>query len=136
MTIRNNNRRGFTLIEMLVVVLILATLMAVALPLYLSSVKDASKKTCRSNMQSISNAAQAWKVKTRATDFSGLTAISMLAGDLGNTPTCPDAGTYALITTGTTKDADNKDATVPAGGLGVTCTATDHGGFIPGVTAN
>ena len=51
------NKKGFTLVELLVVVLILATLLAVALPLYLSSVADSSKKTCRANMQSIANAA-------------------------------------------------------------------------------
>jgi prepilin-type N-terminal cleavage/methylation domain-containing protein len=51
----NSRRRGFTLVELLVVVLILATLMAVALPLYLSSVSDSGTKTCRANMQTISN---------------------------------------------------------------------------------
>ena len=41
-------RSAFTLIELLVVVLILAVLMAVSIPLYLSAVADAQKKTCRS----------------------------------------------------------------------------------------
>ena len=56
--------RGFTLIELLVVILILAILMAIALPLYLRAVRDSEKQTCRSNMQTIANAAQAWKVRS------------------------------------------------------------------------
>ena len=136
MIIRRNSRKGFTLVELLVVVLILAILMAVALPLYLNSIKDASKKSCRSNMQSIANAAQAYKVQKRAADYSGITISTSLLGDLGAVPKCPDSGTYAIITTGSTTDADGASVTVPTGGFAVTCTASGHGGFVPGVTTN
>jgi len=56
-------RSGFTLIELLVVILILAILMAIALPLYLRAVKDSERQTCRSNMQTIAIACQAYKVR-------------------------------------------------------------------------
>jgi type IV pilus assembly protein PilA len=130
----NHRFRGFTLVELLVVVLILATLMAVALPLYLSSVADSATKTCRANMQSIANAAQSWKVKNRAIDFTGLT-ISALTPDLGATPSCPSGGTYALVLTGTVPDYNGTAQTIPTGGLGVTCTFAGHNGFIPGIMA-
>jgi prepilin-type N-terminal cleavage/methylation domain-containing protein len=57
-------RGGFTLIELLVVILILAVLMAIALPLYLRAVRDSNRQTCRSNMQTIANALQAYKVRS------------------------------------------------------------------------
>jgi type IV pilus assembly protein PilA len=126
------NRRGFTLVELLVVVLILATLMAVALPLYLSSVADSSKKTCRANMQSIANAAQAWKVKTRSANFSSLT-ISDLTPDLGATPVCPDGGAYSISTSGTVNDEGGTATAIPTDSLGISCNHTGHNGFIPGV---
>jgi len=134
---KGKSRKGFTLIELLVVVLILATLMAVALPLYLSSVKDSGKKTCRSNMQSIANAAQAWKVKGRKTDFTGLT-LTDLNADLGAEPKCPDGGAYTIASTGTVKGEDGTtDATIPSGSVGISCNhgtgADAHAGFIPGV---
>ena len=128
----NNRRRGFTLVELLVVVLILATLMAVALPLYLSSVADSAKKTCRANMQSIANAAQAWKVKNRANDFTGLT-LSSLTPDLGATPVCPSGGTYTTAITGTELDVNSVTQTIPTSGMGVSCSYSGHNGFIPGV---
>jgi type IV pilus assembly protein PilA len=54
-------KHGFTLIEVLVVIVILAVLMAIALPLYLKTVGDSQRQTCRSNMQTIANAEQAYK---------------------------------------------------------------------------
>lgn len=130
--ISRGKKKGFTLVELLVVVLILATLMAVALPLYLSSVADSSKKTCRANMQSIANAAQAWKVKTRAADFSSLT-ITALTPDLGAVPTCPDGGSYSIATSGSVNDDTGASVAIPAGSIGISCSKTAHGGFIPGV---
>ena len=40
------------MVELLIVTLIMAILMAVALPLYLGAVGDAQVKTCRANMAS------------------------------------------------------------------------------------
>lgn len=132
MTKRRRFRRGFTLVELLVVVLILATLMAVGLPIYLSSVADARKKSCRANLQSIANAAQAWKVKNRAADFTPVT-MSDLLPDLGASPTCPDGGTYTLTTTGSVKDEMGHDITIQPGYLGISCSYGDHNGFIHGM---
>lgn len=125
------NRRAFTLIELLVVVLILAILMAVALPLYVSSVNDASNKTCRANMQSIANAAQAWKVKGRKADFTTLT-MDDLKADLGdNLPLTPQGKSYGLVFTGSLSDTYGGTATVPTGGIGIT-SDSECGGFVPG----
>ena len=66
--------RGFTLIELLVVILILAILMAIALPLYLRAVRDSNRQTCRSNMQTIANALQAYKVRSVPHLYPGQTA--------------------------------------------------------------
>lgn len=131
-------RSGFTLIELLVVVLILAILMAVALPLYLNAVADSQLKTCRSNMQTIANAVQAARVKNILPDYSTFAgAVSAtLEPDLQAVPVCPNAGTYSVIVTGTTTDGKGNTVTVPTGGFGVTCTATGHGGYVPGVTGN
>ncbi len=100
---RKRGLRAFTLIELLVVVLILAILMAVALPLYLGAVKDSAVKACRANMQTIANAEVAYKVKnvahTFTTDLSSSGAL-VTDGNLTAIPTCPNGGQYSVVING------------------------------------
>jgi len=138
-TIRTLRQRGFTLIELLVVVLILSILMAVALPLYLSAVSDSQKKTCRANMQTIANAAQAARVRTASADYTSIISNSNAAidisqadagsgslTDLNAVPVCPSQGTYTLA------QGNSGDNTT----FKVLCSATGHGTFQPGVDHN
>jgi type IV pilus assembly protein PilA len=119
--IARRRKGGFTLIELLVVVLILAILMAVALPLYLSAVADSETKTCRSNMQTVANATQAYRVKYRLTNYAPIeTDETLLNADLQFTPTCPTGGTYSV------------DDGTPTGAFTVACTNGAHGSFVPG----
>jgi len=96
--IRSRKRKGFTLIELLIVILILAILMAVALPLYLGAVGDSEKRTCGANMQTIVNAAQAYKVRAAdhqyPADMDALVAGVGGVTDLTEAPTCPKGGSY------------------------------------------
>ncbi len=119
----NRAGRGFTLVELLVVVLILAILMAVALPLYLNAIADSEKKTCRANMQTIATAIHAARVAARASDYAGYTGSNFTIGnlkDLGAMPACPTkAGSYSA-----TANAD--------GSFTVSCSNGDHGTFTPG----
>jgi type IV pilus assembly protein PilA len=118
---RSNKKGAFTLIELLVVVLILAILTAVALPLYLSSVKDSETKTCQTNMQTIANAVQAYKVRTRVASYPTIPDVSAEVGssgklsDLNFAPQCPE-------------DSANVYTVTPInGGFKVTCSDAGHG---------
>ena len=123
---RTANRKGFTLIELLVVVLILAILMAVSIPLYLSAVSDSQKKTCRANMQTISNAVAAARVKNNYLDYSSFYGAidTTKEADLSSIPSCPSAGTYS-ISAGTVST-----------NFKVACTVGTHGSFEPGKDSN
>src|SRR5437773_253982 len=88
-------RRGFTLIELLIVILILAILMAVALPLYLAAITDSEVKSCRANMQTISNAEAAFKTSVSPHVYT--TDLANLSSNIGSiSPRCPNGGTYSV----------------------------------------
>jgi type IV pilus assembly protein PilA len=132
---RNAQGKGFTLIEMLVVLLVLAILMAVALPLYLGALTKSEVQTCRANMWSIAEAEQAYRSRTSSHVYT--TVLTDLSGDLGATPTCPSGGTYSVvISTGSGSDVGNNGLPVPVGGVIVKCSAAGHGVYAPGVDNN
>jgi type IV pilus assembly protein PilA len=127
-TARKNSRKGFTLVELLVVVLILAILMAVALPLYLSAVSDSQRKTCRANMQTIANAVQANYVKNMSSNYATYigSVTTTAEPDLNAVPVCPNGGNYS-ITNGNTGSNST---------FAVSCSYSGHGTFQPGVNSN
>ena len=118
---------GFTLIELLVVTLILSILMAVAIPLYLSSVADARTKTCQANMQTIANAVQAAHIKSGSVTYTAIDPVDQAAcnpttgslPDLQNVPTCPNGGHYKVAPSDTT-------------GFVVSCDSGKDGSYTPG----
>jgi type IV pilus assembly protein PilA len=96
-----SRRQGFTLVELLTVVLIIAILMDTALPAYMAATSDSQKKTCRTNMVTIANAVQAVRVRTTPwpNDYGniisgGVTTTNL--PDLVALPVCPNGGAYSL----------------------------------------
>jgi len=118
------------LVELLIVTLIMAILMAVALPLYLGAVGDAQVKTCRANMQTIANAEQAYKLYDARHHYtSDITQLYVYTGDR---PRCPLGGTYSVEVSDGSSVAGN-GLTVPEGGIVIRCTAGGHHAYAPGV---
>lgn len=125
------NRRlktGFTLVESLVMVLILAIGMAVSIPLFVSALKDSQSKQCRANMQAIANAEEQYKIKTAGHAYT--TQLTALVGDFPVVPICPNGGTYtATVSNGTALSQSGK--IVPAGNLIISCSKSTDGKFAP-----
>ena len=105
-----HSKKGFTLIELMIVILIIAILVAIAVPVYLAATTSAKRRTCQSNLRTIDSAINAYNgfydAFPPAAVAPGLACHSVLGETwLKRDPTCPSMataaqGTYAL-TTGT-----------------------------------
>jgi len=101
-----NMKKGFTLIEIMIVVAIIAILAAIAIPNFISYRRTAQENACKSNISTIENAVQAYLIKNAtATEVDIATLVSQ--GLLKESLKCPvKGGDYTItITDDGTKDA-------------------------------
>ena len=80
------NKKGFSLVELMIVVVIMGILIAVAIPLYGAITTNANNKTCTNNIKAIKSNAATYKSSYNANvDLTELKAMF----DDGNLPDCP-----------------------------------------------
>ena len=95
---------GFTLVELMVVVLIIGILVAIAVPIFNAAKASAQQKTCWANERTVEGAYQSWQAA--GNDGTGLTYATMMTALTPNyvktTPSCPASGTYSAVFSGGT----------------------------------
>lgn len=91
------NKKGFSLVELMIVVVIMGILIAVAIPLYGAITKNANNKTCATNIETIKNTCANYYASYDQTAVGSLTDIASMMDD-GEMPVCPldDANPYVV----------------------------------------
>jgi prepilin-type N-terminal cleavage/methylation domain-containing protein len=87
-----SNRSGFTLIEIMIVVLILATLLNIALPSLVAARNTSQTNACIGNLKTLQNAKQEWAIDTNqaGTVTPTWTDIEQYVNSTnGSQPLCP-----------------------------------------------
>lgn len=93
-----NHQRGFTLLEIMIVVAILGLLVAVAMPSFLKTRTQARKQICVENLSQIESAKQIWGMENQKKN-GDVPEMSDLVGAnlyIKKEPECPASGTYDL----------------------------------------
>ena len=100
-------RDGFQLIEIAIVVMVIAVLLAIFVPLSVKAKETSRAKTCISNLKQIDAAKEQWAMDFRRTtgDTPSVDNLTTEAADSGRYiklwPDCPSGGIYSINAIGT-----------------------------------
>ena len=89
--------KGFTLVEIMIVVAIIGLLAAIAIPNFVKARSKAQTEACIANLKQIEGAIQVWAVDNGKADADVVALATLVPNYIRSTPTCPAGGTYGLV---------------------------------------
>ena len=105
----NKTPRGFTLVEIMIVVAIIGIIIAIAVPAFLRARENSRGRACQENLSKIDGSKEQYALEFNLSNGSTVTMDNLLTpgsaasgqGYLKKTPICPSSGTYTTNIIGT-----------------------------------
>jgi len=100
-------KKGFTLVEIMIVVAIIGILIAIAVPGFLRARENSRGRACQENLTKIDGAKEQWALEFKHSNGTVLGADFLIDqnvfgknGYVKKTPYCPSSGTYTVNNVG------------------------------------
>jgi prepilin-type N-terminal cleavage/methylation domain-containing protein len=106
-TIKTRHKKGFTLVEIMIVVAIIGLLAAIAIPNFIRARATSQCNACINNLRQIDAAINEWALETGKSNGATVTNPDTVSGYIklnsaGSVPGCPASGTYTTTSVGST----------------------------------
>ncbi len=89
-------RRGFTLIEIMIVVLIIAVLLAIAIPNFMKARDTSRTKACVANLRQIDTGKVQYAMDAKLASGAAVAEANLVPDYIKDFPSCPAGGTYTI----------------------------------------
>src|SRR6059036_176950 len=98
MKINTLRKAGFTLVEIMIVVAIIALLAAIAIPNFVKARQSSQRSACIANLKQIDGAKSTWALEAKKvnTDSPADTELYGSTAYIRVQPSCPAGGTYTV----------------------------------------
>ncbi len=95
---RIRKNKGFTLVEIMIVVLIIGILMAIAVPNFIKARTNSQVGTCIANLRQIESGKEQWAMENKKASTDTPVSTDLAPTYLKTYPVCPTSGTYTIGT--------------------------------------
>ena len=94
------SKKGFTLVEIMIVVAIIGLLAAIAIPSFMKARTTSQQKACINNLRQIESGKEQWALAAKLSEGTA-SVVSEVNAYIKKTPVCPGGGTYTYNAIGT-----------------------------------
>jgi prepilin-type N-terminal cleavage/methylation domain-containing protein len=98
---KNKRNKGFTLVEIMIVVLIIGILMAIAVPNFIQARQSSRKSSCIANLKQMDAGKEQYAMDAKLDTGATVTWANLTPTYMKSQPTCPAGGTYTVAVVGT-----------------------------------
>lgn len=91
-----NNKKGFTLVEIMIVVAVIAFLSAIVIPNYIKARQTSERQACIANLKQLQSAKVTYALDTPNLGSGEIFMSGLVPDYIKVTPRCPINGTYTI----------------------------------------